>query len=200
MTTLQTRRSAQRIPDRPDPNDPESVNAILSSFQQELDAWARFVLPADVQRYLGPEDLRQAVIERILETFGRTYDRQGSFRRWAFGVARNVLREIRRKSFCISKLTESRQVEPGDGAASTEPDPREHAASREVIRRFFEAIAGLEPEEQWMVRRIGLEGARITDVADELNIASQRAFKRWQRLRQRLQRIDLDRLLGVAAA
>ena len=73
--------------------DGEAYAVAYSRVAPALFAWADLRIRAPLRAHLDPEDLLQEVACRAFEQFGTWDSERASFRRWAFGIASNVLRE-----------------------------------------------------------------------------------------------------------
>lgn len=156
-----------------------------------LFAWAQLRLLRELRKHLDAEDVVQEVWIRALEIFDRfDPDRQG-FRPWLFSVAKLVLmeasRRVRRRA---SDLGGHRALTAGLFELDDLPDSVTSISSRmsrdDSIRRFVELVREADPLDHQVLVHFGLEGLSGEETAERLGITREAAFKRWQRLRQRL--------------
>lgn len=163
------------------------VERLFGRLDQTFEAWAKMTLPPSVLRHVGPDDLRQAVCTRIWEIMARSYEPPQSFRRWAFSVAKRVSLELQRRARRC-RLREA-PMEADDLASIARwpgRDPRDGAATNEVVGRFLERVGELDPIDREIVRQCGLEAEDCPAVAERLGMTTSAVQKRWQRIRVRL--------------
>ncbi len=171
----------------------EAFSAEFEAVAPSLFAWVVLRLPSEVRSLLEPEDVLQEVACRAFEQIDRFDAAVGSFRSWAFGIARNVLREALR--FLARHPTRK-----GSDQLATEwihqvPDPATSISRRvvrdESLRRVVERLARLPEDDRRLLLYRGLEGLEHGEVGRILGVTVEAAEKRWQRLRDRLHELGL---------
>lgn len=155
-------------------------------------AWARLRMTPELRGVLSPEDVVQEVWMRALEGFASFDGAAGSFRHWAFGIARHVLyRQLRKVS--------RRRVRAGyrSGAFDLDAVPEEATAVSlrlrrdEGLQRFLQGLEGLSEEDRELLLLRGLEGLAHEEVAAQLGLQPATVRQRWNRLRRKLEALAL---------
>lgn len=156
-------------------------------FDQHADAIARF-FENKVRR--GAEDLTQATFLRMLEGRDRIRN-EGAFLVFAFGIARNVLREH------IRELARGRRVDPEvDAMAELAPGPSTVVGMRQEHQLMLEALRHLSIEDQILLELFYWEGLRAYEIAEVLNISAPAARRRLTEARTQLD----DKMARIAAS
>jgi RNA polymerase sigma-70 factor (ECF subfamily) len=151
-------------------------------------AWASLHIRPALRARLDPEDVLQEVACRAWSSFASWDERQGPFRAWLFGIARNVLREGLRRLAAEpaargdALLTTRRLAALPDTATAVTTA----VARDEGLRLFLGRVDALPDEERRLVMFRGLEGLSHGEVASLLSITPGAVAKRWQRLCERL--------------
>jgi len=164
--------------------DPLGFDAAWRRIAPAVYAWARLHVRAPLQARLDPEDLTQEVACRAWAAFPRWDADQGAFRGWAFGIARNVLREALRRLATEPRgngpalLTTGELVAlPDTATAMTRAVARDEALNSLLVR-----VDALPDEERRLVMFRGLEGMSHGECAVLLAISPEAVAKRWQRV------------------
>ncbi len=148
-------------------------------------AWAALRLGPKARRTTDPEDLVQEVIARAWERFPTFDPERASFRRWLFGIATNVLREIlRARTAGPLPGTDSRSF-AGSGTCEIERVTTSivrRIARREELGTLIQVVEAFSSEERRLLLYHGLEGLTLAEAATLLKISREAANKRWQRL------------------
>jgi RNA polymerase sigma factor (sigma-70 family) len=146
-------------------------------FDRHADAIARF-FENKVTR--GAEDLVQAAFLRMLEGRDR-FRGEGTFRGFAFGVARNVLREH------LRELIRDRQVDPSfDSMAELAPGPSTVVGLREEHQLMLEGLRHLALDDQILLELFYWEDLSSDEVAAILGIPASSTRRRLSEARTRL--------------
>lgn len=137
-------------------------------FDRQADAIARFF---ENKVCRGAEDLTQATFVRMLESRDRI--RGSSFRAYAFGIARNVLREH------LRELARGRDVDPSvESMAALAPGPSTVAGLRQEHRLMLEGLRRLSIDEQILLELFYWEGLKAHELAEFLGIPPSSARRR----------------------
>jgi len=168
----------------------EKLGELYSRILPALYAWARLRIRPEYRRVLSPEDLVQEVWLRGAEAFGSFDAAKTSFRAWIFTVAKNVLYEVQRKAW---KLTRERAPEGSTSrllALNEVPDDVTSLTQRvqrdEGVKIFLSLVAELDDEDRKTLIHCGLEELSLREAAERLDISRDALAKRWQRLRDRM--------------
>lgn len=146
-------------------------------FDRHADAVARF-FENKVQH--GAEDLTQATFLRMLEGRDRLRD-EAAFRAYAFGIARNVLREH------LRELARGRQVDPAvDSMAGLAPGPSTVAGARQEHQLVLEGLRHLALDDQILLELYYWEDLRTEEIAEILGIPPSSTRRRLSEARARL--------------
>jgi RNA polymerase sigma factor (sigma-70 family) len=146
-------------------------------FDRHADAIARFF---ENKIRSGAEDLTQATFLRMLE--GRDRIRaEAAFRAYAFGIARNVLREH------LRELARGRQVDPSvDSMAELAPGPSTVVGARQEHQLMLEALRHLAIDDQILLELHYWEELRTDEIAEILGIPPPSTRRRLSEARARL--------------
>ena len=176
-------------------DDSESFGDLYRRFAPAVFAWANARVHGGLRRRMDPEDLLQEISIRAFERFEEYDGSRSPFRAWIFGIANNVLREA------LASLR-SRPAEGLTGASDDEPDPlaalpddatsvSRHVARSETMRALCLKIGELSDDERRLLIYRGFEGRSHPDTAERLKISTAAVEKRWQRLLERLDGLEL---------
>jgi len=175
-------RGAQR-------GDRDSFEALYHRLSPAVFAWASLRAASLLRGRLAPEDLVQEVWFRAHQAFPSYDPAKRPFRRWFFGVAKNVLLEM------VRQLHRIRHVQPPEGGTPqrgriegqpTDATSVTRRVSRAEALRFLEEVHRLSEGDRELLVLCGLEALTCAEAAERLGIAASTAIKRWQRLRERL--------------
>jgi RNA polymerase sigma factor (sigma-70 family) len=146
-------------------------------FDRHADAIARFF--ENKVRH-GAEDLTQATFLRMLE--GRDRVRlDAAFRAFAFGIARNVLREH------LRELTRGRAVDPAvDSMAGLAPGPSTVVGARQEHQLMLEGLRHLPIDDQILLELYYWEELQTDEIAEVLGIPPSSTRRRLSETRARL--------------
>lgn len=166
--------------------DPNSLQALFERVSPALYAWARLHLRGPLAQRLDPEDVVQEVAVRVLSGFERWNPEAGAFRAYAFGIAKNVLRQAlermaREPSRGVSLPPRSPSVVTDTATTLTRAVCRD-----ESLRLLVDEIEQLPDDDRRLLLHRGLEGLPHETVAEALSITLEAVEKRWQRLCDRL--------------
>lgn len=155
-----------------------------------LFAWARLKLLRELRSVVDPQDVVQEVWIRALEIFPRFDAGRAEFRPWLFSVAKRVLMEATRRHRAARHRPRAAGGTAAMFALDQVPESVTGISTRlardESIGRFVEAVQDLEPVDRQILVHFGLEGLTGEEVAKRVGVSRDAAFKRWQRLRKRM--------------
>jgi len=170
-------RSARR-------GDHEAFRRIVEAYSRPLFRQAYRVL-GDSQ---AAEDAVQETFLRAWRSLGR-FDEKAQFSSWLYRVAINAAIDLRRER-TRRRAMSAQLPEDFDGhiaAASTEPGPHRHAASRDVLAQARRAIDELPEAERTAILLRHFEGCSIAEIARVLgggeSAAKQAVFRAVRKLR-----------------
>lgn len=175
--------------------DPRRFDQLYQRLLPRLYVWASLRVP----RECGVDDFLQEVWMRALRNLHTESARSHPFRAWILRIAKNCLLEVLR-----DKMQRGQHLGLGDassaGGAQQLSDSVSSVAQRlthdEVLQRFLQHARSLDVEDREIVIGCALEGETCTEVADRLNLSHEAAWKRWQRLREKLREMGwLQRLV-----
>ena len=167
-----------------------------------LHAWASLRIRPEMRGHVDPEDVVAEVWCRAWKAFARFDAEKASFRAWVFQIAKNVMLEAFRKA--------QRATPGGTGAGPSTrwiqlqnvPDSATEVsrkmARHEGLQKLLEWAKGLEEDEQKLFLHCGLEGMGYAEVAERMQLEYDTVAKRWQKLRERVERFAVPRDLLVA--
>lgn len=167
--------------------DRTAFQALYDRIAPALYAWIQLRAQGGRAAEMDPQEVLQEVWLRALRGL-ESYDPSLSFRRWIFGITKNVfLQNLRNSARAVARGLPPR---PGASVSLDFPDSVTSISSRlakdEVVRHFLAYVAELSPEERQLVLYCGLEGYTSNQAAERLGILPDTALKRWQTLRSRL--------------
>lgn len=169
-----------------------------------LFAWARARIRPELRVWIEPSDVVQEVWCRAWRAHAELELQHTVFRAWIFGVAKNVLLEVLRKSRSPAFRAGASGTTTRLLALGGVPDEVTAVSVRlgrdEQLTRFAAWLDGLEESDRELVVHCGLEGRSHGEVAELLELSRDAAAKRWQRLCQRLEAERLPRELLSALA
>lgn len=146
-------------------------------FDRHADAVARF-FENKVPR--GAEDLTQATFLRMVEGRERIRE-EGAFRAYAFGIARNLLREH------VRALARGGEVDPSvDSMAALAPGPSTVVGARQEHQLVLEGLRHLPLDDQILLELFYWEELRADEVAEILGIPPSSTRRRLSEARGRL--------------
>lgn len=152
--------------------------------------WAMRHVGRTVQARVEVDDVLQEIWLRACSLRPEHGADEIEFRRWIFGVAKNVLLEVQRNVRRVQRVLigdgRTTNVQALENVSAQVTALTQRLVRDDGIRRFHEHLSSLPREDQDLVSFCGLEGCTVADAARRLGISVDAAFKRWQRLRQRL--------------
>ncbi|NNC92385.1 MAG: sigma-70 family RNA polymerase sigma factor, partial [Acidimicrobiia bacterium] len=104
---------------------------------------------------------------------------------WLYGVARNVVRNTSRSTRRSERLT----GRLGGLARHHTPDPGAVVVRRQEDKELLDALSGLSPNDQEVLRLKAYEGLTASQIAVALAISPEAAKKRLSRALERLRRV-----------
>ncbi len=181
--------STDHIAHRARSGDQASCDELFRRISPALYAWARLHIRGALRQRLDPEDVLQEVACRTLSGFSGWDEAKGSFRAYAFGIAKNVLKRAfehlaRDPRSPIAKDTSPSNVDPK--WIDTATTLTRAAVRDESLRKFVDSLELLPDDDRRLMLHRGLEGLSHDDVARLLRISTDAVEKRWQRLCERL--------------
>jgi RNA polymerase sigma-70 factor (ECF subfamily) len=143
-------------------------------------------------------DVVQEVFRAVAASIER-YDRgQGTgFRGWLWGVARNKLRDFRRRRMthpAAAGGTEAMQrlAHIADGALEEEDEPDPETSERVLLHRALELIrSDVKPQTWQAFWRLAVEGDRVAEISRDLGMSAKAVRQAKYRVIRRL-RTELD--------
>lgn len=181
----------------PSSSDPAAGAFDLDSLYREhaasIYAWACLRLAGGLRQSVSPEDLAQEIWVRAARSAKARHANSGPARAWLFTIAKHVLYEVRRAaerqrsdgsggSGGTTRLLTLDQV-PADITSLTQ-----RLARDETLRQFLSQAEALDEDDRLLLIHVGLEGMPQTEIAPRLGMSYEALAKRWQRLRDRLQK------------
>jgi RNA polymerase sigma-70 factor (ECF subfamily) len=167
-----------------------------------LHAWASLRIRPEMRSQVDPEDVVAEVWCRAWKAFPKFDAESASFRAWVFQIAKNVMLEAFRKA--------QRAAPGGAGAGPSTrlfqlqnvPDSATEVSRRiarhEGLQAVLEWVKGLDEEERKLFLHCGLEGMGYAEVAERMQLEYDTVAKRWQRLREKVERFAVPRDLLMA--
>ncbi len=177
--------------------DTERFSELYARVAPRLHVWADLRLPAWVRCNVEPDDIVQEIWARAIIKFHEFDSARAPFGGWLIGFARRVLAEFLRRGI-------AQQGEGGGNRITLTnfdqlPD-RATTIMRRVARKsdgeiLARRVRELEQADQLLLRLRVLEDLTHEEVARELKITPAAARKKWQRLRERLKKMDFAKEL-----
>ncbi len=172
--------------------DSSKFGALFEDVAPALHLWAVLRVRRSLQGVLEPEDLVQEVCFRAYRKFSAFDPARGSFRRWLFGVANFVLKEILADATRRGRRAARPDDSSRDRVAEIPADVT--SVSRRVARdenlaAFIVQLGVLEEDDRRLLIYRGLEGLSHTEAAHLLGISADACEKRWQRLITRVTKL-----------
>ncbi|WP_167542025.1 RNA polymerase sigma factor [Microbacterium oleivorans] len=156
--------------------------------------WATTVVEsngADLLRYISRRSATERA-ELLNETLSIIWERRSAVpanpveaRMWSFGVARNVLRQHRRRLTQQKRLLEAIRLEI-DGTDTASADPEHSVELSERVRRVHQALRALRPADRELVVLVHWDGFTVSDAATLLKLNPSTARTRYSRAKQLL--------------
>ncbi|MFT4539892.1 MAG: RNA polymerase sigma-70 factor (ECF subfamily) [Planctomycetota bacterium] len=182
----------QRIARAINAGELERFDELYARVAPALYAWAQLRVLKELRKHIDAEDVVQEVWIRALEIFDRFDPDKQSFRPWLFSVAKLVLleasRRVRRRR---TEVAGHRAITGALFELNNVPDSVTGISTRmardDSIKRFVEHVRQSDPLDHQVLVHFGLEGLSGEVAAQRIGISREAAFKRWQRLRKRLQ-------------
>lgn len=180
--------STDHVADRAREGDVSSRDELFRRVAPSLYAWARLHIRGGLKQRLDAEDVLQEVAYRTLSGFENWDVQKGSFRAYAFGIAKNVLKRAFDR-LARDPLAGGLGAGPVSGMRAivdTATTLTRAAARDESLRRFVDELERLPDDDRRLMLHRGLEGLAHEDVARLLQVSTDAVEKRWQRLCERL--------------
>jgi RNA polymerase sigma-70 factor, ECF subfamily len=139
------------------------------------------------------EDAEDVLIEALLKAYRNLGDLRDSeaFRAWLAQIARRVCWQLKKREALLPLLQLSALEEEGLGIASAEPLPEAIAATREMKRILFAAVASLPDEYREVYELRDVQERSGEEVAAQLGISLAAMKSRLHRARELLrERLD----------
>ena len=171
--------------------DASVFSGLYADMAPALRAWSVLQTRGVLGRYVEADDLVQEVCFQAYRSFARFDEERGTFRRWVFGVASHVAAELLRQA----ARTRARGLDPEMLGSRAGGVPEEATTlSRRVARdegltNFLSRVENLDESDRQLLIWRGLEGLQHAEAAQLLGCPEATVKKRWQRLRDRLQRL-----------
>lgn len=142
------------------------------------------------------EDAEDVLIEALLKAYRNLENLRdsGAFRAWLAQIARRVCWQLKKREALLPLLQLSALEEEGLGIASKEPPPEAIAATREMKRILFDAVASLPDEYREVYELRDMQERPGEEVAGQLGISLPAMKSRLHRARE-LMRERLDAAL-----
>jgi len=138
-------------------------------------------LHAFVRSLLPCRELASEVMQELIVELWKGHDRAGAFRPWAFGVARNVVRQhLRRRGRDRHIFDEALVNRLADLAIEQEP---QHLSQREALDACLQKLPAAQRE---LVLTAYTRGTRIDELATRRGQSPMALYKLLQRIRQSL--------------
>lgn len=140
--------------DRAKQGDAEALAQIMERYSPRLQRWARGRLPAHARSLFDTSDLVQEVLVRTLQGLDRVEVRgRGGFEAYVRQAVLNGIKDQVRRAQVRGPATS----DPAD-LVSPQPTPVENAINADLIERFENGMAALDPEDRRLLHlRIELE-------------------------------------------
>ncbi len=179
--------------------DATSFQALYERVAPALVGWAALRLRPGIRGRVEPDEIAQETWVRALSSWHTFDPAQAGFRRWIFGVAKNVLADalattLRSRELAVGSTSRAFALENlPDGVTSA----TRRLASDDALSGFLARVQAHGDDERTLVLLCGLEGQSLGEAALRLGISDEAAKKRWQRLRADLIALDVAKLLFV---
>jgi len=165
-------------------------------------AWASLRIRPEMRGQVDPEDVVAEVWCRAWKAFARFDAEHASFRAWVFQIAKNVMLEAFRKAqragSAAGRAGPSTRAFQLQNAPDTATEVSRRMARDEGLQVLLAWAKGLEEEEQKLFLHCGLEGMGYAEVAERMQLQYDTVAKRWQKLRERVERFAVPKDLLVA--
>jgi len=179
----------------------ESFGRLYEHIAPALLTWAEFRIRPEQRQHVDPADVVQEVWFRAWRQM-ETFDPEATpFRYWIFRIAKNVLLEAVRKGQRADTSgagTTAKMQQLGE-LADTMTAVSMRLSRDEGLAAFRAEVEALPEDDRRLVVHCGLEGLPLKEVARRLDVSTEAATKRWQRLRARLAAGGLPEHLLAAA-
>jgi RNA polymerase sigma factor (sigma-70 family) len=169
--------------------EPGAFDELHQRVAPSLYVWVHHRMGPTLRRACDPDDVLQEVWQRAYIALPRHDPARAPFRRWIFGVAKNVLLEVIRHSAHLTRTIAPERPSGSFGWSNVSAKitaPLQRVVRDDSVRQILAMIAELPADDQELAVRCGLEGATCEEVGLRLGINREAATKRWQRLRERL--------------
>ena len=158
------RKNVQDLVERARDGDRDAFDGLVAPDRRRLLARIGLQLGPRLREKVDGEDVLQEVLLRAFESINR-FDGgdDGSFGRWLDGIARNVIRNLARRSGWKRELKMT--AEP---LADDESPSRRHRR-QERFERLSKSVESLSSDYRTVIRLARIEGLKISEVAGRMN-------------------------------
>jgi RNA polymerase sigma factor (sigma-70 family) len=164
----------------------------------QLQAWFTVQLRASRNLGVEPSDCVNEVWVRAVAGLKTMNPDAGSIRAWLFGIAHNVMNELRhrvlRRGGGVSGQNVEQILSMHEDSITRISQIVARSEQQQILRKLLD---DLDPDEMLLLSWHGLEDRTLSEVAEKLGISHDAASKRWQRLRKRLQERELASLFEL---
>lgn len=178
---LDERREADWIA-RACSGDEAALQRLILAHHHELEKVLAHRIPQRIRAALSVEDILQEAYVSVFQNIETFKPRgPGSFRAWLTTIAERKLFDEIKRARTAKRGGEADRVAPGNpGSDSSAVDwleilavhertPSQSVAGREVIEKIQEALDGLKPEYQQVLRLRYIEGLPVAATARQMN-------------------------------
>lgn len=163
-------------------------------------AWASLRIRPEMRGQVDPEDVVAEVWCRAWKAFDEFDPEAASFRPWVFRIAKNVMLEAFRKAqrASASDVGPSTRIFQLQNVPDSATEISRRVARHEGLQAMLRWAGELEEDERKLFLHCGLEGMAYADVAERMQLQYDAVAKRWQKLRERVERFAVPKDLLVA--
>ncbi len=158
------RKNVQDLVERARDGDRAAFDDLVEPDRSRLLARIRPQLGPRLREKVDGEDVLQEVLLRAFESIKR-FDGgdDGSFGRWLDGIARNVIRNLARRSGWKRELRMT--AEP----LADDESPSRRRRRQERFERLSKSVESLSSDYRTVIRLARIEGLKISEIADRMN-------------------------------
>lgn len=170
--------------------DPQARAELLVQMQQYLELMAARQMDPALQQKLGPSDVVQQTMTRVIENFdGFRGDTAGEFRAWLKTIVANEVNSYRRAFRTRRRdIALEQSLTPGNsGQANPDaprdrgPSPSSEAMTAERIDHFYEILDQLPENYAQVIRYRSLERLSFNEIAEKMDRSYDAVTKLWYR-------------------